>query len=83
MKYSINVNYESESLEDDLSKIVEIALGAVDKYFQIKKENETQSEITNLQHTVCGFDNRLDGIEAKLDSFKEVETPKTSSGNKK
>ena len=79
MKYSVNISYESESLEDDLSKVTDIVMGAVDKYYQIVKENKTQSDITDIQRTVHGLDNRIDGLEATIDSFKEVEDDKKTS----
>lgn len=78
MKYSINVNYESESLEDDLGKLADMAIQIFGKYEEIVAKNKTQSSITDLREDVHGLDNRLDGLEATLDQFKEVVTDKTS-----
>ena len=78
MKYSINVNYESESLEDDLGKLADLAIQIFGKYEEIVAKNKTQSSITDLREDVHGLDNRLDGLEATLDQFKEVVTDKTS-----
>ena len=78
MKYSINVNYESESLEDDLGKLADMAIQIFGKYEEIVAKNKTQSSITDLREDVHGLDNRLDGLEASLDQFKEVVTEKAS-----
>ena len=82
MKYNITVNYESESLEDDLGKIADILMSSVDRYFKIKKEYEKQSEVSELNATVHGLDNRIDGIEAKIDDFREVITEKKKPADK-
>lgn len=82
MKYTINVNYESESLEDDLAKLADIVMGSVERYFKIEKENKVQSEISELDHTVRGLDTRIDGLESKIDDFREVISEKPAKEKK-
>jgi len=86
MKFDVQINYSSENVEEDLSKVVDIAMTAIDKYFTIVSKNKTQSEVNDLKKIIVGLDNRLDGVEARTkiteDNFKEVET-KISSSTKK
>ena len=65
-KYSFNI--ESDSLEEDLSKLVEIFVSAYEKCSKIDS-----NVVCNVRKDVKGLDNRMDGIEALMkQGFKEV-----------
>lgn len=75
-KYSFNI--ESDSLEEDLSKLVEIFVSAYEKCSKIDS-----NVVCNVRKDVKGLDNRIDGIEALMkQGFKEVEEPKVYSSSK-
>ena len=68
-KYSFNI--ESDSLEEDLSKLVEIFVSAYEKCSKIDS-----NVVCNVRKDVKGLDNRIDGIEALMkQGFKEVNEP--------
>ena len=77
-KYSFTI--ESDSLEDDLSKLVEIFVSAYEKCSKIDS-----NVVCNVRKDVKGLDNRIDGIEALMKQgfgFKEVEEPKSPKKDK-
>ena len=70
-----NFTIESDSLEEDLSKLVEIFVSAYEKCSKIDS-----NVVCNVRKDVKGLDNRMDGIEALMkQGFKEVETKVYSS----
>lgn len=73
MKYSITV--ESDNAERDLENLVNIALGAYDKYKETSKKYEDTGlslAVINAKQDVKGLDNRIDGLEAKLTKIEEL-----------
>lgn len=85
MKYTYTLTVESESLEEDLNKVVNTVMGAVERYLRVSKETESdkdtatdelEDKVNDLSNTVHGLDNRIDGLEAKIDSFCEVDISK-------
>ena len=66
-----NFTIESDSLEEDLSKLVEIFVSAYEKCSKIDS-----NVVCNVRKDVKGLDNRIDGIEALMkQGFKEVNEP--------
>ena len=73
MKYSITI--ESDNAERDLENIVNIALGAYDKFKETSKKYEDTGlslAVINAKQDVKGLDNRIDGLEAKLTKIEEL-----------
>lgn len=73
MKYSITI--ESDNAERDLENLVNIALGAYDKYKETSKKYEDTGlslAVINAKEDVKGLDNRIDGLEAKLSKIEEL-----------
>ena len=73
MKYSITI--ESDNAERDLENLVNIALGAYDKYKETSKKYEDTGlslAVINAKQDVKGLDNRIDGLEAKLTKIEEL-----------
>lgn len=73
MKYSITV--ESDNAERDLENLVNIALGAYDKYKETSKKYEDTGlplAVINTKEDVKGLDNRIDGLEANLSKIEEL-----------
>lgn len=73
MKYSITI--ESDNAERDLENLVSIALGAYDKYKETSKKYEETGlslAVINAKQDVKGLDNRIDGIEAKLNNVYDL-----------
>ena len=71
-----NFNIESENLEQDLAKLVDVFVNAYEKCNKI--DNDVVAHVHNEVHSL---DNRIDGLEAMIKSgnFKEVENKVYSS----
>lgn len=67
-----NFTIESENMEQDLAKLVEVFVDAYEKCSKIDERNTT----SEVQKQVHGLDNRIDGLEAMIKSgnFNEVES---------
>lgn len=72
-----NFSLESDNLEQDISKIVDVLVNAYEKCSKID-----ESVVTNVRKDLHGLDNRVDGIESRL-NFCEVDLTEIKETSKK
>ena len=64
-----NFTIESESLEQDISTLVEVVVSAYKECSKIDRDNTT----SDLRKEVHGLDNRIDGLEAMIKQLSKAE----------
>ena len=72
-----NFSLETDNLEQDITKIVDVLVNAYEKCSKID-----DSVVTNVRKDVHGLDNRIDGIESRL-NFCEVDLKEIKDTSKK
>lgn len=72
-----NFSLESDNLEQDITKIVDVFVNAYEKCSKI--DNDAVAHVHNEVH---GLDNRIDGIESRL-NFCEVDLKEIKDTSKK